>query len=93
MSVNLVLPPLSSWATSRLTGLLEAKTEQDFNTTFDSTFAAHCTFSVNSKTVSRNEYKAQLLNVSAAVGERGTVVNIQGQTQVETGNQGQLVRT
>ena len=92
--MSILLPSLSSWATSRLTGLLEAKMEQDFNMTFDSTFAAHCTFSVNGKTVSRNEYKAQLLNVSAAVGYRGTVVNIQGQTQFRIGDQGQpLVRT
>ncbi|KAF8442450.1 hypothetical protein L210DRAFT_3644556 [Boletus edulis BED1] len=91
MSVNLVLPPLSAWAASRLTGILESKTQDDFNTAFNATFATQCSFNVNAKTISRDEYKAQLLQDSAAgFDESGTVVNIEGQTQVQIGNQGQL---
>ncbi|KAH0833222.1 hypothetical protein J3R83DRAFT_12282 [Lanmaoa asiatica] len=91
MSVNIVLPTLSAWAASRLTGLLESKTQADFNTTFDATFAVDCHVNVNGKPLSRAEYKTQLFSQSAAAPEESdAVVNIEGQTEVETGHQGQL---
>lgn len=94
MSANIVLPPLSNWAAARLTGILESKTQDDFDTAFDATFTVDCNIIVNGKPVSRDEFKNQLLEQSAAGPEEsGTIVNIEGQTQVETGNQGQLVRT
>ena len=94
MSVNIVLPTLSAWAASRLTHILESKTQKDFDATFEVTFAANCDFTVNGKPVSRDEYKSQLLEQSAAdPKESGTRVNIEGQTEIEVGNQGQLVRT
>lgn len=93
MSVNIVLPTLSAWAASRLTGILESKTQDDFNVAFDATFAADCNITVNGKRLSRNEYKADLLQQSAAGPEESdAAVNIEGQTEVEVGNQGQLVR-
>jgi hypothetical protein len=74
-----------------LTSILESKTQDDFNTNFEATFVANCNITVNGKPISREEYKTQLLEQSAAgPEENGTVVNIEGQTQVETGNQGQL---
>jgi len=89
--VNIVLPTLSAWAASHLTHVLESKTQNDFDTAFEATFAANCNFTVNGKSVSRDEYKGQLREQSAAgFEESGTVVNIEGQTEVEVGNQGQL---
>jgi hypothetical protein len=74
-----------------LTGILESKTQNDFNTAFDYTFAADAQFTVNNKRVTRDAYKAQLLAESpASPVERSTVVTIEGQTEVQTGNQGQL---
>lgn len=93
MSVNIVLPTLSAWAASRLTGILESKTQGAFGAAFEATFATHCNIVVNGKTLSRDEYKAQLLQQSAAAPEESNaVVNIEGQTEVEIGGQGQLVR-
>lgn len=94
MSVNIILPTLSAWAASRLTGILESKTQDDFNVAFDATFAVECNITVNGESLSRDKYKAQLLQESAAgFEESNAVVNIVGQTEVETGNQGRLVRT
>ena len=93
MSVNIVLPTLSAWAASHLTHILETKTQKDFDAAFEATFAANTSFTVNGQTVSRDEYKRQLLEQSAADPlDSGTVVNIEGQTEVQVGNQGQLVR-
>ncbi|KAI9570569.1 hypothetical protein HD554DRAFT_2083105 [Boletus coccyginus] len=91
MSVNIVLPSLSAWAASRLSGILQSKDQAHFNTAFDATFAARCDITVNGKPVTREEYKAQLLEQSAADPEEtGTIVNIEGQTEVQVGNQGQI---
>lgn len=93
MSVNIVLPTLSAWAASRLTGILQSKSQDDFDAAFEATFAAHCNITLNGKPLSRGEYKAQLLEQSAAAPEESdAVVNIEGQTEVEIGGQGQLVR-
>lgn len=94
MSVNIILPTLSAWAASRLTSILQSKTQDDFDAAFDATFAVDCNITVNGKPLSREEYKAQLLQQSGAAPEESdAVVNIEGQTEVEVGNQGQLVRT
>jgi len=93
MSVNIVLPSLSAWAASHLAGILQSKDQDHFNTAFDATFATHCNITVNGKPVSRDEYKIQLLEQSAAdPKESGTIVHIEGQTEVQVGDQGQLVR-
>ena len=88
-----ILPTLTAWASSRLTSVLTAKTQDAFNTAFDNTFAASCTFVFNGQSLSRDAYKAQLREQSAAgFGEVATAVTIQGSTEVE-GKQGVLVRT
>lgn len=93
MSVNIVLPTLSAWAASRLTGILESKTKDDFNAVFNATFAVDCNITVNGKPLSRDDYKTELLLQSTAGPEESdAAVSIEGQTEVEVGNQGQLVR-
>ncbi|KAG9315221.1 hypothetical protein JVU11DRAFT_4351 [Chiua virens] len=85
MSVNIVLPTLSAWAASRLTGLLESKTQDDFNTTFDATHR-----STGNPSPAMNTRHNLLEQSAAGFGEASAVVNIEGQTEVQTGNQGQL---
>ncbi|KAF8843681.1 hypothetical protein BDN67DRAFT_988233 [Paxillus ammoniavirescens] len=90
MSTNIVLPTLSAWAVSHLTGLLQSTTQAAFDAAFDATFASDCNVTVNGKQLSRDEYKAQLLEQSgAAPVERDASVNVQGQLEVQ-GDQGQL---
>ncbi|KIJ66893.1 hypothetical protein HYDPIDRAFT_166337 [Hydnomerulius pinastri MD-312] len=90
MSANIVLPTLSAWAASRLSGLLESTTQAAFNAAFEATFARNCNITVNGKHLSREQYMAQLLEQSgAAPEERDASVNIEGQLEVE-GDQGQL---
>ncbi|KAF9223681.1 hypothetical protein BS17DRAFT_753610 [Gyrodon lividus] len=90
MSINIVLPTLSAWAASRLSGLLESTTQAAFDSAFDATFASNCNITVNGKQLSREQYKTQLLEQSgAAPEERAASVNVQGQLEVE-GGQGQL---
>jgi len=90
MSTNIVLPTLSAWAVSQLTGLLQSTTQAAFDAAFDAIFASDCNVTVNGKQLSRDEYKAQLLEQSGASPvEREASVNVQGQLEVQ-GNQGQL---
>lgn len=92
MSVNIVLPTLSAWAASRLAGLLECTTQTAFDAAFDQMFARRVNITVNGKHLSREQYKADLLEQSGAAPEESNAsVNVQGQLEVE-GDQGQLVR-
>ena len=87
-----ILPSLSAWAAAHLTSVLESKTKDKFDAAFDATFAADCNITFNGTSLSRDAYKAKLLAESAAAPEeRDAAVTIEGQTEVETGNQGQLV--
>jgi hypothetical protein len=91
MSVALVLPTLTAWTSSRLTAVLTAKTQADFTTAFDALFARNVNVTFNGKHLSREQYQAQLLSQSsAALGEQGASVSVQGQLEVQ-GDQGQLV--
>ena len=87
----LVLPTLTAWTSSRLTAVLTAKTQADFNSAFDALFARDVNVTFNGKRLSRQQYQAQLLSQSsAAVEEQGSSVSVQGQLEVQ-GDQGQLV--
>ncbi|KIK99981.1 hypothetical protein PAXRUDRAFT_30156 [Paxillus rubicundulus Ve08.2h10] len=90
MSTNIILPTLSAWAVSHLTGLLESTTQVAFGAAFDATFASNCNVTVNGNQLSREQYKTQLLEQSGASPvERSASVNVQGQLEV-AGDQGQL---
>ena len=87
----LVIPTLTAWTSSRLTAVLTAKTQADFTTAFDALFARDVNVTFNGKHLSREQYQAQLLSqTSAAFGEQGASVSVQGQLEVQ-GDQGQLV--
>jgi hypothetical protein len=87
----LVLPTLTAWTSSRLTTILSAKNSADFTTAFDATFARNVNVTFNGKHLSREQYQAQLLSQSsAAPGEEGASVSVQGQLEVQ-GDQGQFV--
>jgi hypothetical protein len=87
----LVLPTLTAWTSSRLTTVLSAKNSADFTTAFDATFARNVNVTFNGKHLSREQYQAQLLSQSsAAAGEQGASVSVQGQLEVQ-GDQGQIV--
>ncbi|OJA17104.1 hypothetical protein AZE42_02611 [Rhizopogon vesiculosus] len=86
----LVLPTLTAWTSSRLTAILTAKTQADFTTAFDALFARNVNVTFNGKNLSREQYHAQLLSQSsAAAGEEGASVSVQGQLEVQ-GDQGQI---
>jgi hypothetical protein len=90
MSTNIVLPTLSTWAASRLSGLLQSTTQATFDAAFDDIFAHDCDITVNGKHLSSEQYKQQLLEQSGAAPlERDASVTVQGQLEVE-GDQGQL---
>ncbi|KAH7884381.1 hypothetical protein F5I97DRAFT_1889097 [Phlebopus sp. FC_14] len=90
MSVNIVLPTLSAWATGGLSSLLQSTTETAFDTTFDAIFAHNVNVTLNGKQISRDEYKAELLTQSGAAPLRADAsVNVEGQLEVP-GDQGQL---
>ncbi|KAI6107989.1 hypothetical protein F5141DRAFT_1232438 [Pisolithus sp. B1] len=90
MSTAIVLPTLSAWAASHLSALLQSKTQADFDTAFEATFAQRLDVVVNAKRLTRDEFKKSLLQQSgAAPGEASANVQIEAQTEV-LGNQGQL---
>ncbi|KAG6334141.1 hypothetical protein ID866_4948 [Astraeus odoratus] len=90
MSAAIVLPPLSAWAASHISSLLESKTRSAFDAAFEGTFARNLDVVVNGKHISRDQYKELLLEQSGAAPEEAVAaVQIEGQTQV-LGSQGQL---
>lgn len=61
MSAAIVLPPLNAWAKQRLTALITATTQANFDSAFDNFIAKdikNTTF--NGVSLSRDEYKQQL---------------------------------
>ncbi|KAH7912815.1 hypothetical protein BJ138DRAFT_1003736 [Hygrophoropsis aurantiaca] len=90
MSTNIVLPTLAAFTQSRLTALLKSATTIDFDSAFDAFFATPVNVTVNGKHLSRDQYKQQLLEQSAAAPEQGgATVTINGELEV-AGTQGQL---
>ncbi|KAH7928092.1 hypothetical protein BV22DRAFT_228837 [Leucogyrophana mollusca] len=90
MSTDIVLPTLTAFTESHLTTLLEATTTADFDAAFDAFFATPVNITVNGKHLSREQYKQQLLEQSAAGPEqRGASVTVNGGLEVE-GTEGQL---
>ena len=79
MTSAIALPPLDIWAKERLTALIQAKTQADFNAAFDSFIANDARIIFNGAKLSRDEYKKQLqgervLEASATVDITDTVV-------------------
>lgn len=86
----LVLPTLTAFASGRLRAILTAKSQADFTTAFDALFARNVNVVYNGKQLTREQYQAQLLSQSsAAFGEQGASVSVQGQLEVP-GDQGQI---
>ncbi|KAG2125382.1 hypothetical protein DEU56DRAFT_873102 [Suillus clintonianus] len=86
----LVLPTLTAFTSGRLRAILTAKSQADFTTAFDALFARNVNVVYNGKHLTREQYQAQLLSQSsAAFGEQGASVSVQGQLEVP-GDQGQI---
>ncbi|KAF7373248.1 hypothetical protein MSAN_00533700 [Mycena sanguinolenta] len=60
MSVNIVLPPLKTWAQGHLSSIIKATTQTAFDSAFDAFVSKNATITVNGKKVSRDEYQKQL---------------------------------
>ncbi|EIW83968.1 hypothetical protein CONPUDRAFT_99654 [Coniophora puteana RWD-64-598 SS2] len=91
MPTDIILPTLTVWAQGALTGLLESKTQEDFDGRFESMFARVVNVTVNGKHLSREQYKQELLDQSAAgPTQQSATLSVSGQLEVEQGDQGQL---
>ncbi|KAJ7128439.1 hypothetical protein C8R44DRAFT_700971 [Mycena epipterygia] len=60
MAVNIVLPPLKTWAQQHMYAIIKATTQTAFDAAFDGFLSKHATTTVNGKHISRDEYKEQL---------------------------------
>ncbi|KAJ7128374.1 hypothetical protein C8R44DRAFT_700938 [Mycena epipterygia] len=60
MAVNIVLPPLKTWAQQHMSAIIKATTQTAFDAAFDGFLSKHATTTVNGKHISRDEYKEQL---------------------------------
>jgi hypothetical protein len=80
MSVNIVLPPLRSWAEQHLSSIIKATTQTAFDSAFEAFLSKHATITVNGKKVSRDEYKKQLQG--EGFDEAGAIVQFSGAVEV-----------
>ncbi|KAJ6562833.1 hypothetical protein DFH09DRAFT_1159738 [Mycena vulgaris] len=80
MALNIVLPPLRTWAEQHLSSIIKATTSTDFDAAFDSFLSEHATVTVNGKPVSRDEYKKQLQG--EGFDEAGAIVTFSGAVEV-----------
>jgi len=88
---DLVLPNLTAFVSYCIIRVLTANTEAEFMREFDALFAHNVDVTFNGKHLSREQYRAKLLNMSsAAVGEQAASVSVQGQLEVQ-GDKGQSV--
>ena len=60
MTSAIVLPPLPTWAEQHLTALIQAKTQDDFNTAFDNFISNNVEVTFNGAPLTRDQYKQQL---------------------------------
>ena len=79
MTSAIVLPPLDVWAKERLTALIDAKSQSDFDAAFNSFIAEDVKVIFNGANLTRDEYKKQLqgeriLEEAATVTVADTVV-------------------
>ncbi|KAJ6476358.1 hypothetical protein C8R45DRAFT_1102616 [Mycena sanguinolenta] len=80
MSVNIVLPPLKTWAQQHLSSIIQATTQTTFNSAFDAFVSKNATITVNGKKVSRDEYQKQLQG--EGFDEAGATVQFSGAVEV-----------
>lgn len=80
MSVNIVLPPLRTWAEQHLSSIIKATTQTAFDAAFDGFLSKSATVTVNGKHVSRDEYKKQLQG--EGFDEAGAEVTFSGAVEV-----------
>jgi hypothetical protein len=80
MSVNIVLPPLRSWAEQHLSSIIKATTSAAFDAAFDGFLSQNAKITVNGKHVSRDEYKSQLKG--QGFDEAGADVTFSGAVEV-----------
>ncbi|KAH8115150.1 hypothetical protein DFH11DRAFT_149579 [Phellopilus nigrolimitatus] len=59
MTSAIVLPPLKTWAQQRLTTLITAKTQADFNQAFDNFISKNVQVTFNGAPLTRDQYKQQ----------------------------------
>ncbi|KAI5117081.1 hypothetical protein M0805_009485 [Coniferiporia weirii] len=74
MSSAIVLPPLKTWAQQRLTALITAKTQTDFNQAFDNFVSKNVQVVFNGAPLTRDQYKQQLQG--ERILESGATVNV-----------------
>ncbi|KAJ7145732.1 hypothetical protein C8R44DRAFT_655656 [Mycena epipterygia] len=80
MAVNIVLPPLRTWAEQHLSSIIKATTQTAFDAAFDGFLSESATVTVNGKDVSRDEYKKQLQG--EGFDEAGAEVTFSGAVEV-----------
>ena len=78
MTTNIVLPPLKSWATSRLTALIK-DAPSEFDAAFDAFVAKDAKITFNGVPQSREEYKKllsdeQILEQSATINIHNVII-------------------
>ncbi|THH05363.1 hypothetical protein EW145_g4853 [Phellinidium pouzarii] len=74
MTSNIVLPPLKTWATERLTALITASTQADFDRAFDSFVSKDVKVTFNGAPLTRDQYKKQLQG--ERILERSATINV-----------------
>ena len=74
MSSAIALPDLEAWAQQHLTALIQANTQNDFDTAFDNFIAKHVKITFNGVSLTRDQYKQQLQGERLL--ERNAVISI-----------------
>ncbi|KAJ7448437.1 hypothetical protein B0H11DRAFT_2080853 [Mycena galericulata] len=80
MSVNIVLPPLKTWAQQHLSSIIKATAPAALDSAFDAFLSKHATITVNGKRLSHDEYKKQLQG--QGFDEAGAIVTFSGAVEV-----------
>ncbi|KAJ7922543.1 hypothetical protein B0H13DRAFT_2317384 [Mycena leptocephala] len=80
MSVNIVLPPLKTWAEQHLSSIIKATTKPAFDSAFEAFLSKQAKITVNGKSVSRDDYQKQL--EGEGFGEAGAAVHFTGAVEV-----------
>ncbi|KAJ6615357.1 hypothetical protein B0H10DRAFT_2041069 [Mycena sp. CBHHK59/15] len=80
MSVDIVLPPLKTWAEGHLSSIIKATSATAFDSAFDAFLSKHAKVTVNGKHISRDEYKKQLQG--EGFDEAGATVAFSGAVEV-----------
>ncbi|KAJ7743379.1 hypothetical protein B0H16DRAFT_1561617 [Mycena metata] len=80
MAVNIVLPPLKTWAENQLSLIIKATSSTAFNSAFDAFLSKNATITLNGKHISREEYKTKLQG--EGFDEAGATVHFSGAVEV-----------